>query len=128
MRHSRDRARFMAMVPGPSRMLRPEFPNRKGLSGPVWNAPRLNHELADGLGRPPFAVRSGRVACPKSADGPDNCGVKGAPLYTVPLPASCHPRTRKFWLKGSRQAKFMLNTWRMSKFDRPRSAFRSSEF
>src|SRR5882724_3481784 len=123
MRNSRDSARFAATAPGPSRMLRPEFPNRKALSGTVVNAPRLNHRLADGLGTLPVAVRSGRVAWPKSADGPDNCGVKGAPLYAAPLPASCHPRTRKFWLKGIRQAKFMLNTWRMSKFDRPRSEF-----
>src|SRR5258708_39021066 len=104
MRNSRDSARFMAMVPGPSRMLRPEFPNRKALSGTVWNAPRLNHRLADGLGRVPVAILSGRVAWPKSADGPDNCGVKGAPQYMVPLPASCHPRTRKVRLKGRRHA------------------------
>src|SRR3954453_10459077 len=119
--------RLMFALPGPSRMLRPELPYRNALSGTTANAAGLYQRFAVGLSRAPLARRSGRVACARSAEGPESCGVNGCPLYMVPVPANCQPRTSMFRRNGNCQAKFMLNTWRMSKSDRPRSDFRLSE-
>src|ERR1700730_13847982 len=57
--------KLKAMKPGPSRIFRPDFPNRKALSGTIGNAVRSNQFSRVGLARPPFAIRSGRVGSPR---------------------------------------------------------------
>src|SRR5258708_28191677 len=104
----------MASVPGPSRIVRPEFPKRNALSGTVTKADKSNQPLGPGFGSDPLAIRSGRVACARSAEGPESCGVNGCPLYAAPVPASRHSRRDTLLRNGDRHAKVMLDTWRIS--------------
>ena len=77
MEKRRDSATFMSNVPGPSKILRPELPNAKALSGTVVKALRSNQSKEVGCDRDPFAMRFGRLASAKSTFAPEMYGVNG---------------------------------------------------
>src|SRR5262244_3822761 len=117
----------MMIVPGPSRMLRPELPNRYEPVGTTTKALRSNHLSTVGLSTEPLAMRSGRVASPLAKFTVATRGVKGCPLYIVLVPANCQSRPSQCFVNCGDQMKLPAKVWPMSKSERPRSSFRLRE-
>ena len=67
---------------------------------------------------------SGRLASPFVKLKFATLGVKGCPVYMVPLPAICQLRSGARRLKPGDQMKLVAKAWPISKSDRPRSARR----
>src|SRR5437868_3071449 len=93
MRKRLDSERFVAKLPGPVRMLRPELPNRYAPVGTTGNAERSNQRSGVGLSSEPSLIRFGRVASPRFTLELVVRGVKGDPVEACTEPASCHPRS-----------------------------------
>src|SRR5580704_6010408 len=87
--------------PGPSRILRPEVPNRYELVGTAENAATLYQSCGVGFGAVPLAVRLCRLASPKSRFAALSVKVNGRPVRAMPVPASCQPRTKTLYRRGA---------------------------
>src|ERR1051325_7860130 len=82
---------------------------------------RSYHRLAEGLGTVPLALGLGRLASPRFRFTLLTCGVNGAPVRAIPVPANCQPRASRLRFQGATQEDDVVKTCPMLKSERPRS-------